>query len=150
VWHQDGVSVLGLNNTQTVLAFDIGLKRTGVASGQTLTKSASPAGQLPVKNGRFDWAKLDNLLNKWQPQLIVIGDPQTSDPHLNKAINRFKSHIQQQHKTPIVEINEALSSVAANVELDGAPQHLTQDKKTELRDQVAACLILESYFQSLS
>ena len=140
---------------QTVLAFDIGLKRTGVASGQTLTHSAHPAGQLSVKNGRFEWPKLDDVLHKWRPQLIVIGDPKTNDPHLNKAINRFKSYIQQQHKLPIVEISETLSSVAANTELADAELHarqrrLNHEHKTQLRDQIAACLILESYFNSLN
>jgi len=140
---------------KTVLAFDIGLKRTGVASGQTLTKSANTVDQLKVTKGRFDWPKLDNLIDEWQPQIIVIGDPQTDDADLNKVINRFKSHIQQQHKIPIIEINEALSSVAANAELSNPRLHdekrrMTSERKTALRDQVAACLILESYFNSLS
>lgn len=143
-------STLSNDKQQTILAFDIGLKRTGVASGQTLTRSANPAGQLNVTNGRFDWPILDNLLAEWQPKLIVIGDPKTNDPHLNKTINRFKSHIQQQHKLPIVEINETLTSDAANAELMLSPQRLTHNRKTELRDQIAACLILESYFHSLS
>ncbi len=137
---------------QTVLAFDIGLKRTGVACGQTFTKTANPAGQLTVNNGRFDWSKLDSLLNEWQPQLIVIGDPQATDPHLNKVVNRFKSYIQQQHKIPIVQVNETLTSSAANTELsDNQLQgKLTTERKIKLRDQVAACLILESYFHSLN
>ena len=140
---------------KTVLAFDIGLKRTGVASGQTLTKSAHTAGLLKVSNGRFDWPKLDHLLSEWQPQLIVVGDPKTDNADLNKVINRFKSYIQQQHKIPIVEINETLSSVAANTELSNAHRsveehRITQERKIELRDQVAACLILESYFNTLS
>lgn len=145
---------MNTSELKTVLAFDIGLKRTGVASGQSLTKSANAAGQLKVNNGRFDWPKLDHLLSEWQPQLIVIGDPQTDNADLNKVINRFKSHIQQQHKIPIVEISEALSSVAANAELatprtPDDDQAMSRERKIELRDQIAACLILESYFNSL-
>jgi len=136
------------NSLTTILAFDIGLKRTGVASGQTLTNSAQPAGQLQANNGQLDWQALDKLLDEWQPNLIVVGDPKTTDPRLNKLINRFKSHIQQQHKIPIIDIDETLTSSAANQEL----QHsgLKTDKKTELRDQIAACLILESYFNQLA
>lgn len=138
---------LVIESTHTVLAFDIGLKRTGVASGQTLTKTSQSAGQLLVNRGRHNWPELDKILQRWQPGLIVIGDPNSDDPSLLKAINRFKSHIQQQHKIPIVEIDERLSSDAANAEF--AQSGLRQTKKTELRDQIAACLILESYFNSL-
>ncbi|RBP49767.1 putative Holliday junction resolvase [Arenicella xantha] len=131
-----------------VLAFDLGLKRTGVASGQALTGSATPCGLLTASRGRLDWSKVDALIQEWQPKTIVIGDPQSDDPHLAKLVNRFKSHIQQQHKIPIVEVDERLTSVAANAEL--SQQRLSTERKIELRDQVAACLILESYFRSLS
>lgn len=128
----------------TILSFDIGLKRTGVAVGQSFSKTAQVAGQLNAKNGQLDWPELEKLLQKWQPTMIVIGDPLTKDPHLNKLINRFKNYIQQRHKLPIIPINEELTSDFANAEL--AHSTLSTNKKIALRDQVAACLILESYF----
>ncbi len=133
-------------DAQTFLAFDIGLKRTGAASGSRLTMTASPAGTLVVNNGRHDWAGLDRLIEEWQPDAIVVGDPNSSDPHLNKAINRFKSHIHRWHKLPIIDVDERLTSSAANENL--AQRGLSQQRKTELRDQVAAALILETYFNS--
>ena len=131
---------------KVLLAFDIGLKRTGVASGHTMTRSARPAGQLLVKNGRFEWHEVDKIIKEWQPTALVIGDPKSDDPALKKAINRFKSHIQQNHKLPIIEIDERLSSVAANAEI--ADQGFSTERKILLRDQIAACLILESYFNT--
>lgn len=130
----------------TILSFDLGLKRTGIAVGQSVTQTAQPVGQLNANNGQLDWPKLQQVLEKWQPDTIVIGDPKTTDPHLNKLINRFKSHIQQHHKIPIIEIDETLSSAAANSELQQTG--LTTKKKIGMRDQIAACLILESYFNS--
>ena len=138
---------MSVEKYSTFLGFDIGLKRTGVASGHTLTKTANPAGQLIVTNGRFDWLQVDKLINQWRPSALVIGDPKTEDPALKKVINRFKSHIQQNHKLPIYEMDERLSSAAANAEI--SEQGLSLERKTQLRDQVAACLILESYFNSL-
>jgi len=132
---------------ETFLAFDIGLKRTGAASGSMFTKSASPAGMIVVNNGRHDWAGVDALIEEWQADAIVIGDPQSNDPHLNKAINRFKSHIHRWHKLPIIDVDERLTSSAANESL--AERGLSEQRKTELRDQVAAALILETYFNSL-
>lgn len=141
-----------LNQISTILAFDIGLKRIGVASGQSLTKSANPAGQLSVAQGKIDFTSLDKLITEWQPKVIVVGNPFNEelykpDPHLKKAINRFKHHIQQHHKLKIVDVDERLSSEAANEELSN--KGLSQSRKTELRDQIAACLILETYFNSI-
>lgn len=137
-----------IGNAETFLAFDIGLKRTGAASGSLFTKSATPAGAIVVHNGRHDWVSVDSLIEEWAPDAIIVGDPQSTDPHLNKAINRFKSHIQQWHKLPIIDVDERLSSSAANQSL--ARRGLSQQRKTELRDQVAASLILETYVNSLT
>ncbi len=132
----------------TVLAFDIGLKRTGVASGQSHTQSASPLTSIAVSRGRHDWNALDALMQDWQPTTIVIGQPNSNDDALNKAINRFKAHIQQHHKLPIVEVDETLTTHSANQEMAG--YSLSVDEKKKRRDQVAACLILESYLDQNS
>jgi putative Holliday junction resolvase len=137
-----------IDNAEIYLAFDIGLKRTGAASGSRFTKSATPAGLIVVSNGRHDWVSVDSLIQEWQPDAIVIGAPQSSDPHLNKAINRFKSHIHRWHKLPIIDVDERLTSSAANHSLN--QRDLSLQRKTELRDQVAASLILETHFNSLS
>ena len=136
-----------IDAADTFLAFDIGLKRTGAASGSRFTKSSSPVGAIVVNNGRHDWIGIDALIEEWQPDAIVIGDPKSSDPHLNKAINRFKSHIHRWHKLPIIDVDERLTSSAANESLSA--RGLSQQRKTELRDQVAASLILETYLNSL-
>jgi putative Holliday junction resolvase len=133
---------------ESFLAFDIGLKRTGAASGSMFTRSATPAGTIVVNQGRHDWAGVDSLIEEWAPDAIIIGNPNSVDPHLNKAINRFKTHIHQWHKLPIIDVDERLSSSAANQHLAG--RGLSQNKKTQLRDQVAAALILETYFNSVA
>lgn len=95
---------------------------------------------------------VDKLIAQWEPDLIVVGNPFVdgvpANPTLKKAINRFKSHIQQNFKLPIIDVDERLTSSAANAELQG--MGLSISKKTQLRDQIAACLILESYFNSLA
>lgn len=133
---------------ETLMAFDVGLRRTGVACGQTHTKTANPAGQLLVTRGRLDWPEVDKLIAKWEPAKIIIGDPKSDDPQLKKVINRLKSHIQQQHKISIIDVDETLTTAAANAELEGSQHSLIQ--KTQLRDQLAACVILESYLAALS
>ena len=126
------------------MAFDVGVKRTGVAFGQTINKQAKPVKLLALTRGRFEWSQIDQLIDDWQPTTIVLGEPNSHDPALNKVINRLKSHIQQQHKLPIVSVNETLTSHAANQEM--AELRMKAKEKTLYRDQIAACLILESYF----
>lgn len=137
-----------MTENQTLLAFDVGTQRTGVAVGQTLTKTAEPAGQLTVKQGQFDWEQVQKLLDEWQPQICVIGDPKTADPHLNKVINRLR-HFLQTQRVKIISVDERLSSEQSNQRLNLATNKLSQQKKTLLRDQIAACIILERYFDSL-
>lgn len=131
-------------NPQTILAFDVGLKRTGVAVGQTLTKTAQPAANLAVKNGQLPWQQLDELINTWQPHLCVVGDSKSDDPHLNKLTRRLIHYLQSHHRLSVTRIDEAYTTASANQELDGSGLNI--QRKTELRDQLAACLILESYF----
>lgn len=136
-----------MSDAVTVLAFDVGLKRTGVAVGQSLTGTTQVAGQIPVKQGRLDWTEVTKLMEHWQPDQILIGDPQSDNPHLNKVINRLKSFVRQNYKLPVVNWNEAYTTESANVELQALNQS-TSDKRA-LRDQLAACLMLEAYFDSL-
>lgn len=134
-------------NVKTVLGFDVGLKRTGVAIGHRLSNNASPLTTLDTNNGQLPWQKIDHLLTEWQPDSIVIGDPKTTNPHLNKVINRLH-HFIQQRKLPIVRIDETLTSVSANSEL--AKRQISQSRKLKLKDQIAACIMIESYFAEIN
>lgn len=129
----------------TMLALDIGTQRTGVAIGQTRTQSTSPLCTLDTPYGRLDASRFARLIDEWQPDAVVIGDPNTSSDALNKAINRIKNHIQQHHKLPIFTVDETLTSAAANSQLSS--MSINGKRRPELRDQLAACLILQSYFQ---
>lgn len=130
----------------TFLAFDIGLSRTGVAKGSSFNNSASPVTSLQVSKGRHNWAEVDKLIKEWQPAKIVIGDTSKNDPALLKASNRFRAHIESQHKLPVIAVSEHLSTVSANAEI--ADKELSLGKRKNLRDQIAACLILETYLNS--
>lgn len=131
----------------TLIAFDVGLKRTGVAIGRQGSQTAQMGGSLAVNNGRHAWREVEQLLENWQPRQAVIGNPGTEDPHLNKAIRRL-AHFLTERKIKVVRIDETLTSASANAELEG--HQLSTKQKTEMRDQIAACLILETYLSSQS
>lgn len=129
-------------SSNSVLAFDVGLKRTGVAVGSQIAGRAQPLTTLAGSQGQLEWNKLDALIKEWQPSDCVVGDPNTDDPHLNKLIRRLIHHLQQ-HKITVHRVDETLTSASANSELLG--HNLQTKQKTQLRDQIAACLILESF-----
>lgn len=131
-------------NHETLLAFDIGIKRTGVAVGQTFSQTAQELVSLPIANGQANWHQVKKLINEWQPNRIIIGQPNSDNQQLKKIINRFKHYFQQHYKLPITEIDERLTTNSANAEL--ATSSLNSNQKQKMRDQVAARLILESYF----
>ena len=57
----------------TLLCFDFGTKRIGVAVGQTLTDTATPLEIISVRNNRPDWERISALIKQWQPQALLVG-----------------------------------------------------------------------------
>lgn len=113
---------------------------------QNSTKTARPAGTIQVNNGRHDWQQVDALVSEWQPAVAVVGKISDTDPALKKAANRLLSHLQQQHKVKTIVVDETLTTVSANAIL--AETDHSSTKRKALRDQVAACLILETWLNS--
>ena len=122
----------------TVLGFDHGVKRIGVAVGQTLTRTATPLTTLPAHAGQPDWNTVARLIAEWQPEYLVVGMPGTTDgaPHpLAPGIIRFAHRLEGRFNLPIQFIDERLSSHFA----------ASQRVKRVTLDAVAAQLILETW-----
>ena len=130
-------------NSKIYLAFDVGLSRTGVAVANTISQSARAAGSINVINGRHDWNSVDLMIAQWQPNAIVLGAGSPHDPALGKAINRLESHLQKQHKLRVYRVDESFTTVAANRAM--TYEGVAQSKRKELRDQYAACIILDNW-----
>ena len=58
---------------QTVLGFDFGTRKFGVATGQRITATASPLPPIPSRDGIPDWTVVDSLLAEWRPQALLVG-----------------------------------------------------------------------------
>ena len=125
---------------RTVLAFDFGLRRIGAAVGQDLTGTAQALTTVAVRNGQIDWPAIARLVDVWQPDVFVLGRPETADgaPHpLHAAIDRFARRLHGRYGRSVSFIDERLSSHAAAADPASATAGL---------DAVAARLILESWF----
>jgi putative Holliday junction resolvase len=130
-----------------LLAFDYGLKRIGVATGNGLTRTASGLVTLAAGAGP-PWQEIDALIAEWQPDLIVVGRPGAdADSSLIVSLDAFVESLRQRYDIAIEQIDESFTSVAAEASLradrrDGILQRrLTRGQI----DQRAACLIAEQW-----
>jgi len=134
------------NLPKIVLGFDFGMKRIGVAIGQTVTQTARPLDTLPAKEGLPNWEALSKLINKWLPDALVVGIPLNMDgtdqPISDKA-RQFARQLSQHFQLPVHEMDERLTTKAAreNLFAEGGYKAL-QDGQV---DRVAAQLILQNW-----
>src|SRR5438094_4034089 len=107
--------------THTVLlGFDFGMKRIGVAVGQTVTESARPLVTLKTDQGQPPWNDLNKLMKAWQPDALVIGIPLNMDgteQPLTQSARHFAKQLHDRYQIPIYEMDERLSSKDARERL---------------------------------
>jgi putative Holliday junction resolvase len=124
---------------QTFLAFDFGLKRTGVATGNRLTRTATPRRTL-VAEGDARWPAVAQRISDWQPDALVVGIPYHPDgtAHDNtQRAQRFARQLRGRFGLPVFEVDERYSTTEAI-----AQGHSDADAG-------AACIILEQFLRSL-
>ncbi len=120
------------------LAFDVGLKRTGVASGNQLTQTTTPLGTLHSKNKKERLAKVMDAIRQWQPNALVVGVPYHPDgaPHeMTRMAQNFAQDLRMASRLPVFEVDERYSSVEA----------MTQGAKAHELDAQSACIILAQF-----
>jgi putative Holliday junction resolvase len=121
---------------RTVLAFDFGLKRIGVAVGEPELRTAHPLP--PIAAPGFD--SIQKLISEWRPAQIVVGLPvaENGEHPLAKRVERFARQLEGRFRVPVARVDERFSSAEAEQRLRGL--------KNKSVDSVAAQLILEQYF----
>lgn len=136
----------------TVLGFDVGKKRIGIAVGQTLTKTANPVTILRAQNFKPDWQQVQDLISEWKPKAIVMGMPDHADETENPvatAVTKMARRMEQDFKLPVHFVDERLTSVEAkNQRNKNGPQSMKASHKPI--DDVAAQVILQSWLDEIS
>ena len=131
----------------TVLAFDFGTRRIGVAMGNTLTSMAHPLTTIDDERTDVRFAAIAALLKEWQPGMLVVGLPTHADGKEHDMTRRalhFARQLEGRFQLPVVLVDERWTTEAAQSALDEAG--MTGRKGKAVRDQVAAQLILQSWF----
>lgn len=140
-------------DTNLVLALDYGVKKMGMALGNTLTRNSRPFEILAMNNGQPDWDNLLGIIDKWKIQHIVVGLPLNMDgsnsmlsKRAHKFARRLAHRLGEEHLTAeVVMFDERLTSIEARQMAweQGWIKH-----ERDPIDDIAACILLDSYFVS--
>lgn len=135
----------------TLLAFDFGTKRIGIAVGNTVSGTAQPLITINDEKNETRFAAIAALLREWQPAALVVGLPCNEDgtPHeLTALCRRFANRLKGRFDLPTILVDERYTSAAASAALDEEGIHGRKQKS--LIDQYAAQQILQAYFDEPS
>lgn len=127
-------------SNQTLLSFDCGKKRIGVAVGQTITATATELEIIKCINDKPNWDDISRLIKEWSPTRLIVGKPLQLDgsrQEMTDIAERFSRQLEGRYHLPVDLIEEQLSSYEARREL----------KSTRELDAVAARLILETWLR---
>ena len=123
----------------TVLAFDFGLKRIGVAVGNTLIRQAQPLQIIEAATNDGKIVAISQLLAEWQPQRIIVGlplHPDAAEHAMSMRCRRFANQIHGRFGIETVLVDERYTSAVLS------------QQRGQHRDHEAAALILQQYFDA--
>ena len=124
---------------ETILGFDFGIKRIGVAMGNTLIRQAAPLAVISAQANDVRFAEIAALIEKWGPTRFVVGLPSHPDgtPHdMTARCRKFANQLHGRFNLPVELVDERYSSA------------VIQAKRGEIIDDRAAAIILQQYFET--
>ena len=137
----------------TWLAFDFGLRRIGVAVGQTTTRTANPLAIVRHGETQPDWEHIRGLVDEWRPAGFVVGlplGPEGEDTPMSKRAKAFGEALEAQFGRPVAWCDERFTSQAAEQRFaDRRAAGAARRKDAALLDAMAAAIFLENWLQSL-
>lgn len=136
---------------QTYFAFDVGTKRTGVAIGNDLTKTAKGFAAIHNhKNGSINWQQLDQLFAIHNVNLIIVGVPYKADgseQEMTFIAKSFAKKLTDKYKVQHIFVDEFLSSIDAKKQLKYNHYHKNANRSEV--DKKSAELILQNYLNEI-
>lgn len=135
-----------MTTSRTLLGFDFGMKNIGIAVGQELTHTANPLMAIKARDGIPDWQKIRQLLDEWQPQLLIVGLPLNMDgteQEMTAAARRFGNRLHGRFNIPVEWQDERLTTYEALDQMRIRSKMDTRQRSDV--DQLSAQLILQSW-----
>lgn len=122
---------------EIVLGFDFGIKRIGIAMGNTLTGQAQPLSVVNAIDNATRFKVIGELIEQWRPARLVVGEPRHPDGaehDMTLRARRFAKQLNGRFSLPVVLVDERYSSAVIPA------------KRGEVIDAKAAAIILQQYF----
>ncbi len=134
----------------SIMAFDFGLARIGVATANMETRLAMPLLTLPAVAGEPQWDVVHRLINEWQPVMFVIGEPTDTDETLMKGmLKKFARKLQEKYQAKLVFHDEVASSISARASIrEQARSGFRKRVNKPDIDKIAAAIILQDLLDS--
>jgi putative holliday junction resolvase len=134
---------------RVILAFDFGLRRIGIAAGNTLSGAATPLGAALATPAGPDWSLIDRQLKHYEPDLLLVGRPYNVDGSigtLEAAAAQFAATIATRSCQPVERFDERYSSLEASAQLKQQRAAGTRGRiqRADI-DGLAAAILLERY-----
>jgi len=140
-----------LTTNRTVLCFDFGKRRIGVAVGQDVTGSASPLGVINNRDSGVDHDRIAALIDEWRPGRLVVGLPLHADGSRSEVTEQVLAFVEEleRYGLPIDTVDERYTSIEAEQVLRNArTAGTTRRVSKEMIDSAAAVFIAERYLAS--
>lgn len=129
----------GERPVETVLAFDFGTRRVGVAVGNSLTGGARPLALIDAADTERRFRRIAALIDEWRPERLLVGRPLLEDGAefaTTARTDRFARQLEGRFRLPVARVDERFSTIEARAGLAGH----------EPDDAEAAAVILRQYF----
>jgi putative Holliday junction resolvase len=126
-------------SVDTIFAFDFGVKRIGVAMGNTMIRQATPLKVIAAIDNASRFGAIQALLDEWQPTLLVVGLPMHPDgtPHdMTARARKFANQLHGRFNLPVELVDERYTSAVISA------------RRGEVIDDRAAAIILQQYFDT--
>jgi putative Holliday junction resolvase len=125
---------------ETIFAFDFGVKRIGVAMGNTMIRQAEPVKVISAIDNATRFADIQALLDEWKPARLVVGlpmHPDGAEHEMTARARKFANQLHGRFNLPVELVDERYSSVVISA------------KRGEVIDDRAAAIILQQYFDTI-
>lgn len=136
---------------ETIIAFDFGLRRIGVAVGQQVTNSASPLETVSNSDSGPDWQRISTIVREWRPQRLIVGMPMHADGSPSEIGNTVRAFIDElrRFELPIEAVDERYSSIEAQAALKSQREEGLRGRiSKEAIDSAAATFIAERWLKN--
>lgn len=135
-------------SSATVLAFDFGEKRIGVAVADLAVGIAHPLETVHAEDNKTRYEAINVLITEWKPVQLIVGEPRHADGgdhEIGRLARRFAQRLQGRFALPVTLVDETLSSHAAQSRLQA--QGVRGARLKSVLDAAAACEIMETWLE---